>query len=619
MSDAVVLDSVSGPFGTTDISLRVARGARVVLVGSNGAGKSTLLRLVAGQRKATSGALTVFGEDAFEHTALGLRVSLVTNDWTAGIDGTNLPVLSLVASAAAGVSPTRIEELVTVLGAHALLGCEVNSLSEGERRCIHLLCKLLPERELLLLDEATSSLDVVRRGALLTWLRRESEARGVTVVFCTHVFDGLDGWATSVVQLSRGRLKRHLAGEELPGASGGAASSSGSAIYDAVLGWLSGEAEAEAAQAASTQAVAELLEAARTGGGNRRQRNDDAPAPAPAPAPVPAAPVAPPPAAATVAATAPAAPEPASRGTELPIGWGSRGVASSGGFGDHVWEATAAPTVSRGNLAGGSASAAVTPGAATAAAAPPPAVPSPAAQPPAAPPPAAPPPAAPSPSPSPVAAAMTPPILQALAALQQKLEQCAAATKLADGAAVSAAHGEVAQLWKQTDKALQMFATAAATPAPAPAPPAPAPVPAPAPAASQSGLPEGWGDRGNSLSADTLVRRGIIAPDVQLSSAVSAPAAPALATPAPVSQAPARLAPGDGPATYAWFDAAAAPRLASNDAAANGASGDGGGGGGGGAAQSGLPEGWGDRGNSLSADTLVRRGIIAPDVPMSQR
>tara|TARA_B100000795_G_scaffold266290_1_gene249236 strand:- start:175 stop:306 length:132 start_codon:yes stop_codon:yes gene_type:complete len=43
---------------------------------------------------------------------------------------------------------------------------------------------------------------VVRRGRLLQWLARESTERGVTVIFCTHVFDGLDGWADDLVQLS---------------------------------------------------------------------------------------------------------------------------------------------------------------------------------------------------------------------------------------------------------------------------------------------------------------------------------------------------------------------------------------------------------------------------------
>ena len=45
-------------------------------------------------------------------------------------------------------------------------------------------------------DSATNSLDVLSRASLLAFLREESETRGCTVVFCTHIFDGLDGWAT---------------------------------------------------------------------------------------------------------------------------------------------------------------------------------------------------------------------------------------------------------------------------------------------------------------------------------------------------------------------------------------------------------------------------------------
>ena len=221
MSDlAICFDAVSAAYGTTkvcrDISLRISRGARVALVGSNGAGKSSLLRLVAGQRRPTAGTALVLGEDAFECTALTLRIALVTSDWIENVPGTNMAVQTLVASAAVGVPPERVAELVDVLCAHALLRSHVNSLSEGQRRCVHLLCKLVAPRELLLLDEATSSLDVVRRARLLGWLRRESEERRVTVVFCTHVFDGLDGWADDVVQLSHGRLARHATRAELP-------------------------------------------------------------------------------------------------------------------------------------------------------------------------------------------------------------------------------------------------------------------------------------------------------------------------------------------------------------------------------------------------------------------
>ena len=162
---AIDLDRLSSAYGTTrvcdEISLRIRRGAKVVLVGSNGAGKSSLLNILAGKRRPVGGSALVLGEDAFECTTLVQRIALVTSEWMECVPGTNLPVKTLVASAAVGVAPERVAELVEVLGAHALLRSHVNSLSEGQRRCVHLLCKLLPPRELLLFDEATSSLDVV--------------------------------------------------------------------------------------------------------------------------------------------------------------------------------------------------------------------------------------------------------------------------------------------------------------------------------------------------------------------------------------------------------------------------------------------------------------------------
>ena len=157
---AIDLDVVSSAYGTkrvcNDISLKIRRGAKVILVGSNGAGKSSLLNLLAGKRRPTGGSATVLGADAFECTALTKQIALVTSDWMDCVPGTNIEVMTLLASAAVGVAPERVTELVEVLGAHELLLTHVNALSEGQRRCVHLLCKLLPPRDMLLLDEATS-------------------------------------------------------------------------------------------------------------------------------------------------------------------------------------------------------------------------------------------------------------------------------------------------------------------------------------------------------------------------------------------------------------------------------------------------------------------------------
>ena len=157
---AIELNVLSSAYGTkrvcNDISLKIRRGAKVILVGSNGAGKSSLLNLLAGKRRPTGGSATVLGADAFECTALTKQIALVTSDWMDCVPGTNIEVMTLLASAAVGVAPERVTELVEVLGAHELLLTHVNALSEGQRRCVHLLCKLLPPRDMLLLDEATS-------------------------------------------------------------------------------------------------------------------------------------------------------------------------------------------------------------------------------------------------------------------------------------------------------------------------------------------------------------------------------------------------------------------------------------------------------------------------------
>lgn len=53
--------------------------------------------------------------------------------------------------------------------------------------------------QVLLLDEITVDLDVLARADLLTFLVSECEERGATIVYATHIFDGLDKWATHIV------------------------------------------------------------------------------------------------------------------------------------------------------------------------------------------------------------------------------------------------------------------------------------------------------------------------------------------------------------------------------------------------------------------------------------
>lgn len=72
----------------------------------------------------------------------------------------------------------------------------MHQVSDGQRRRVQIFLGLIRPFKILLLDEVTVSLDVVVRQDLLRWLKMESETRGATILYATHIFDGLDDWPT---------------------------------------------------------------------------------------------------------------------------------------------------------------------------------------------------------------------------------------------------------------------------------------------------------------------------------------------------------------------------------------------------------------------------------------
>ena len=193
------------------VSLDIPVGSRTMLVGANGAGKTTLMSVIGGKHKVDPDAVRVLGRPAFEDTTLSAEVSLLTGNWTHTVNfvGHNVPfqameVSRLVASASEGVDPARVARLLSLLEIDQ--SWNLTTVSDGQRRRVQILCKLIKPFKLLLLDEITTDLDLLARHDLLTWLREESEQNGVTIVYCTHIFDGLDGWASHVAYVRKGQL-----------------------------------------------------------------------------------------------------------------------------------------------------------------------------------------------------------------------------------------------------------------------------------------------------------------------------------------------------------------------------------------------------------------------------
>ena len=193
------------------VTMELPVGARCMLVGANGAGKTTLMSVIGGKHKVDQEAVRVLGRPAFEDTTLASELALLTGNWTHTVSfvGHNVPyqameVSRLIESSSVGVDPARVTKLVKLLEVDQ--SWNLTTVSDGQRRRVQILCKLIKPFKILLLDEITTDLDLLARNDLLEWLREESVERGVTILYCTHIFDGLDGWASHISYVQKGSL-----------------------------------------------------------------------------------------------------------------------------------------------------------------------------------------------------------------------------------------------------------------------------------------------------------------------------------------------------------------------------------------------------------------------------
>lgn len=181
MPAAITLSSVSHRYGTvealSDLTLEVATGARVAVVGASGAGKSTLLELICGLLGPSAG--TVQSAPA---TLMPQRDLLLP--WLTALDNAALPLR--IAGLRRGAARERAAPLLERLGLGGFLDATPDRLSGGMRQRVSLIRALLCAREVLALDEPFASLDAITRADSQRWLDHALAAEPRTVVLVTH-------------------------------------------------------------------------------------------------------------------------------------------------------------------------------------------------------------------------------------------------------------------------------------------------------------------------------------------------------------------------------------------------------------------------------------------------
>ncbi|WP_345419665.1 ABC transporter ATP-binding protein [Pseudonocardia xishanensis] len=174
----------------TDVSLQIARGQFVALVGASGCGKTTLLNLLAGELRPTAGQVLVGGRPVDR--------PLPTTGYMLARDGL-LPWRSVRSNVELGLEhrrtnrterSERAQDLLQLVGLGDFADAYPRQLSQGMRQRAAIARTLATEPELLLMDEPFAALDArtklsLQREFLRIW-ETESPERRRTVVFVTH-------------------------------------------------------------------------------------------------------------------------------------------------------------------------------------------------------------------------------------------------------------------------------------------------------------------------------------------------------------------------------------------------------------------------------------------------
>lgn len=199
---AVVLDGVSKVYGRGDdavaaldrVSLDVAPGEFVCVVGASGCGKSTLLNLIAGLDHPTSGSVDARGTTAlmFQEAALFPWLTVAGN----------LSLALKLQGTPRKERPARVDALLHTVHLAGFAAKRPHELSGGMRQRVALARAFAQQSEILLMDEPFGALDAITRDLLHDELEQLWSDRNLTVVFVTHNVREAARLADRVVLLS---------------------------------------------------------------------------------------------------------------------------------------------------------------------------------------------------------------------------------------------------------------------------------------------------------------------------------------------------------------------------------------------------------------------------------
>ena len=211
-----------------DVSLNVAKGDFVTVIGSNGAGKTTLYNAIAGTYAPTTGRILIRDIDVtktpeyrraryigriFQNPLLGTAGKMSLED--------NMVICNKKGYKGLGISlnsrlreyfRSRLRELD--MGLENRLSDNVEQFSGGQRQALTLLMAVLSEPDLLLLDEHTAALDPRNAEIVMALTRSFAERYNLTVMMITHNMSHAIEYGNRLLMMDSGEIVLDIGSEE---------------------------------------------------------------------------------------------------------------------------------------------------------------------------------------------------------------------------------------------------------------------------------------------------------------------------------------------------------------------------------------------------------------------
>jgi spermidine/putrescine ABC transporter ATP-binding subunit len=221
-SPLLTVRNVAKSFGKNavlrDITLQVAEGEFLTILGESGSGKTTVLRIIAGFERASSGEILMGGErldnlppyrrrvnTVFQHYALFPHLTVAENV------GYGLKVARLPKSEVAA----RVEQVLEMVKMTPYAASKPSKISGGQQQRIALARALVNRPRLLLLDEPLSALDANLRRQMQVELKAMQREVGISFVFVTHDQEEAMVMSDRIALLRMGELEQVASPREI--------------------------------------------------------------------------------------------------------------------------------------------------------------------------------------------------------------------------------------------------------------------------------------------------------------------------------------------------------------------------------------------------------------------